>query len=167
MSLREKAARLPNLPGVYLFKDSTGKALYVGKAKQLRTRTLQYFSGHDDRLMVQTLISQACELDVTVTQTEKEALILENYLIKKYKPRYNVKLVDDSQHLHFRLDLRKEWPCYELVRTMSDRNNVQYFGPVPSASKARKTLRFVEKSFLLRFCSDQELKRRKKPCLFF
>ena len=114
------------------------------------------------------MICSACQdIDVTITATEKEALILENTLIKKFKPRFNIKLVDDAQHLHFKLDLNHAWPRFELVREMTPGKGLRYWGPSPRAAIARRTLQLIERSFGLRSCSDSELARRKSPCLLF
>ena len=166
-SLLEKIQHLPDSPGVYLFKDSSGRPIYIGKAQKIRTRALQYVRRQDDRIMVDDLLRLAVDIDVTITANEKDALILENVLIKKFKPRFNIKLVDDAQHLHFKLDLNHPFPRFYLVRQMKPEKGVRYWGPSPRASKARKTLQLVERSFGLRSCSDSELARRKNPCLLF
>ena len=118
--LDEIAQRLPARPGVYLFKDRRGRVLYVGKAVDVRARVRQYLSGHDGRSMVPYLVQAAADVEAIVTTTEKEALLLENTLIKKHRPRFNVKLRDDSNFLHLRLDLREGWPRYRLVRAFGD-----------------------------------------------
>lgn len=158
------AADLPREPGVYLFKDRRGAVLYVGKATSLRARVRQYLSGHDDRRMVPFLLRRAVGVDVIVTRTEKEALLLENTLIKQHRPRFNVKLRDDANFLHLRLDLDEPWPRYRLVRRIVD-DGARYFGPFTSASKARQTLEYLGRLFPLRTCSDATLRSRKRPCL--
>ena len=112
--LAARAEQLPRAPGVYLFKDGRGRVLYVGKARDVRARVRQYITGHDERLMVRFLVRAAVDVDAVVVQTEREALVLENTLIKKHRPRYNVKLVDDSSFLHLELDLSARWPRYRL-----------------------------------------------------
>lgn len=164
--LEARAAELPTTAGVYLFKDRRGRVIYVGKAVNLRARVRQYLSGTDERMMVPFLVRAAADVDVVVTRTEKEALLLENQLIKKHQPRYNVKLRDDSNFLHVRIDLRAEWPRFDLVRRIED-DGARYFGPYASASRARQTLEFVERAFPLRTCSDQVLKGRRRPCLLY
>lgn len=126
--LAEQAAALPRQPGVYLWKDPQGRVLYVGKAKDVRARVRQYLSGHDTRFMVRFLLDAAADIEAMVVRSEKEALILENTLIKKHRPRYNAKLVDDSAFLHLRIDPRQEWPQYTLVRAIED-DGARYFGP--------------------------------------
>ncbi len=164
--LDDIAADLPREPGVYLFKDARGTVLYVGKAASLRARVRQYLSGHDERRMVPFLVRRAHDVDVVVTHTEKEALLLENTLIKQHRPRFNVKLRDDANFLHLRLDLSEPWPRYRLVRRIDD-DGARYFGPFASAQKARATLDYLGRIFPLRTCTDATLKARTRPCLLF
>ena len=163
-SLDEQARALPTRPGCYLFRDSRGKVLYVGKARSLRARVRQYLAGTDGRAMVPYLVAAADTVDVVVTTTEKEALILENALIKQHRPRFNVKLRDDANFLHLRVDPRKKWARYHLVRSIKD-DGAKYFGPYHSASKARSTLAFLQRAFPLRTCTDAVLRSRRRPCL--
>jgi len=164
--LATRADQLPRQPGVYLFRDARGKVLYVGKARDLRARVRQYITGQDERLMVRFLVRAAADVDAVVVETEREALVLENTLIKKHRPRYNVKLVDDSSFLHLELDRGARWPRYRLVRRVEKkRGRVRHFGPFTSASRGRATLEFMQRRFPLRTCSDRELRSRKRPCL--
>jgi excinuclease ABC subunit C len=163
-SLDEKARTLPTSPGVYLFRDRRGKVIYVGKAINLRARVRQYLAGADERFMVPFLVRAAHDVDCVVVDSEKEALLLENTLIKEHRPRYNTKLVDDSNFLHLRLDRRTPWPTYDLVRRIGS-DKARYFGPFHSASRARATLAFVQRSFPLRTCTDAVLRSRRRPCL--
>ncbi|MEL6344811.1 MAG: excinuclease ABC subunit UvrC [Myxococcota bacterium] len=169
MTLAEQADRLPKSPGVYLFKDKKDEVLYVGKAKNLYSRVRQYILGQDERQMVRFLVQSASTIDAVLVHTEKEALILESTLIKKHQPRYNVRLVDGANFLHFRLDVNGPWPRYSLTRRIGRdvRRGVRYIGPIPSASRARTTLEFVNRRFPLRTCTDRELKSRKRPCLLY
>jgi len=166
MSLEHIVAQLPTLPGCYLFKDSRGRVLYVGKASSLRARVRQYLAGSDDRAMVPFLVDAAADVEVVVTATPKEALLLENNLIKKYRPRFNIKLRDDSNFLHLKIDLRRPWPRYHLVRSIRS-DGARYFGPYHSASKARQTLAFLQRAFPLRTCTDAVLRSRRRPCLLY
>jgi excinuclease ABC subunit C len=163
--LQEQSKKLPKKPGVYLFKDSEGRVLYVGKAKDLRSRVRQYLLGQDSRLHVGLMLRKAVDVEIALTPTEKEALLLENTLIKRHSPRYNLQLKDDKNFLHIVLDMDKEWPHFELVRRIQKSRNWRTFGPFDSAQKARKTLAFVERNFPLRTCSDRTLKSRKRPCI--
>lgn len=164
LSLEEQARQLPTRPGCYLFKDAKQKVLYVGKARSLRARVRQYLAGTDGRAMVPFLVRAARTIDVVITGSEKEALLLENSLIKTHRPRFNIKLRDDSNFLHLRIDPRKKWARYDLVRTIKN-DGAKYFGPYHSASKARSTLAFLQKAFPLRTCTDAVLRSRTRPCL--
>ena len=164
--LLQKLESLPPGPGCYIFKDKAGAVLYVGKAKSLRSRVRSYFqdSSSDVRAFIPFLRKLAVDLDTIVTQSEKEAAILENNLIKEQKPRFNVKLRDDKEYLSLRLSTEHAWPRLELVRKPKP-DNARYFGPYHSATAARRTLHMVEKHFQLRTCSDREIESRKRPCL--
>ncbi|MCY1011283.1 excinuclease ABC subunit UvrC [Nannocystis pusilla] len=162
--LAEIVERLPDLPGVYIMRDRKGDVVYVGKAKRLRARVRQYFNGTDPRLFVPYLAHTLGDIETVVTSNDKEALLLENNLIKKYKPRFNVKLRDDKQFLVLRLDPKAKWPRLELVRRMRQ-DGARYFGPYHSAQSARHTLKVVNRYFKLRTCTDYTLTHRKRPCL--
>lgn len=164
MSLLDQAAELPAQPGVYLFYAPDGEVLYVGKARNLRARVRQYLGGHDERMMVPFLVRQAARVEVVLTANEKEALLLENTLIKRHTPRYNVKLRDDKNFLHLRIDPREPWPRFRLVRRIRA-DGARTFGPYASAQKARNTLAFLERAFPLRTCTDAVLASRRRPCL--
>ncbi|MBL9021086.1 MAG: excinuclease ABC subunit UvrC [Myxococcales bacterium] len=161
-----KLARLPPSPGCYVFLDKEKKALYVGKAKSLRSRVRSYFqeSGSDERYFIPLLRRLVVDIDTIVTGTEKEAAVLENELIKRHQPRFNVKLRDDKDFLCLRLDEKKDWPRLETVRRPSP-DGARYFGPYHSATSARRTLHLVNKHFHLRTCSDADFASRKRPCL--
>ncbi|HEY2512453.1 MAG TPA: excinuclease ABC subunit UvrC [Polyangiaceae bacterium] len=164
--LLEKLEALPVQSGCYLFKDKKGGVLYVGKAKSLRARVRSYFqeARSDERGFIPLLQRTVADLDTIVTSSEKEALILENNLIKEHKPRYNVKLRDDKDYLSLRLDEKDPWPRLGVVRRPSP-DGARYFGPYHSATAARRTLHLVNKHFQLRTCGDVEMKSRKRPCL--
>ncbi len=164
--IEQKLALLPAQPGCYLFKDSKGAVLYVGKAKSLRSRVRSYFQdgGSDVRAFIPFLRRHAEDLETIVTATEKEAAVLENSLIKERRPRYNVKLRDDKEFLSLRLSLEHAYPRLELVRK-PQKDGASYYGPYHSATAARRTLNLVEKHFKLRTCTDRELNSRKRPCL--
>jgi excinuclease ABC subunit C len=165
-SLEEILERLPTAPGVYLMKDRRGKIIYIGKAASLRTRVRQYFQPNtgDIRDFVPLLEGIVGEIETTVTSNEKEALLLENNLIKKHQPRFNVKLRDDKNYLVLRLDPEAAWPRLEVVRRIQD-DDAYYFGPYHSASSCREALRVVNRHFQLRTCTDHVLANRRRPCL--
>ena len=154
----------PAAPGVYLMKDNSEGIIYVGKAGNLKNRIKAYFSGTDSRFMIPFLVSRIHEVDFIVTKTEKEALILENSLIKEHRPRYNVNFRDDKAYFNIRIASDDTFPRYQLVRRPK-RDGARYFGPYPSSASAKETLRFLQSVFPLRTCRDQELKTRKRPCL--
>jgi excinuclease ABC subunit C len=163
-SIEEKIKNAPRSTGVYLMKDRDGHVIYVGKAKDLRSRVRSYFGGADTRFMIPFLISRITDIEFIITETEKESLILENNLIKEHRPRYNVFLRDDKTYFNIRIDLKQPFPRYQLIRrTKSD--GAKYFGPYPSGASAKETLRFLQPIFPLRTCRDQEMKSRRRPCL--
>lgn len=161
----DKVARFPTSPGVYLFLDAAGKALYVGKAADLRARVRSYCKpGGDGRFLLQFLADEAVDVEFVATATEQEALLLENTVIKKRQPPYNVKLKDDKAFLLLRLDRREDWPWYWLVRRRQD-DGAQYFGPFASAKVVRRTLRLLHKLVPLRDCRDAVFANRTRPCI--
>jgi excinuclease ABC subunit C len=165
-ALLAKLDGLPAEPGCYLFKDKKGAVIYVGKAKSLRARVRSYFqaASSDTRDFIPFLHRSVGDVDTIVTGSEKEALILENNLIKQHCPRYNVKLRDDKDYLSLRIDTKAEWPRLDVVRRPAP-DGARYFGPYHSATAARRTLHLVNKHFQLRTCSDLEMKSRRRPCL--
>lgn len=164
--VEKKLEGLPAQPGVYLFKDKAGAVVYVGKAKSLRARVRSYFvaGGSDTRYFLPTLQRTIGDLETIVTQTEKEAAILEDTLVKQHQPKFNVKLRDDKAFLLLRLAVDREWPRVDVVRRPAD-DGAKYFGPYHSATAARRTLHLINKHFQLRTCSDAELASRRRPCL--
>ncbi len=145
-------------------KDAKGDVFYIGKAKNLRNRIRSYESGSDTRAFVFLLDKILDDIEVILTHSDKEAIILENDLIKKYRPRYNIKLVDDKNFLCLRLDTTHDFPRLE-VRRQFGKDKALYFGPYHSATALRQTLRIVNRHFQLRTCSDQVLNNRSRPCL--
>ncbi|MFH1080011.1 MAG: excinuclease ABC subunit UvrC [Pseudomonadota bacterium] len=162
--LEHSIRNAPRAPGVYLMKDGDDRVLYVGKAKNLRTRVRAYFGGTDGRAMIPFLVSRVQSVAFIITATEKEALILENTLIKEHRPRYNVDFRDDKSYYHLRINLEQPFPRFELVRRPR-RDGAACFGPYPSSAAARETLRFLYSLFPLRTCRDREMKTRRRPCL--
>jgi len=164
--IEELIPRLPLQPGVYLMKGDEGKVLYVGKAKNLRARLRSYVGpGAEAYPKVRFLMPKVRELDHIVTRTEKEALLLENTLIKRYRPRYNVNLRDDKTYLHMMVDRNHPFPRFVPVRRPQAKPGRLLFGPYSSASAMRDTLRQIHKMYPLRTCSDRDFQTRKRPCL--
>ena len=167
-ALRKKLDELPAEPGCYLMKDRRGAVVYVGKAASLRGRVRSYFDAGrgDDRFFIPLLDELLGDVDVIVTRSEKEAVLLENELIKKHRPRFNVRLRDDKDFIVLRLDERHPHPRLEVVRARQRRDDgARYFGPYSSASSIRETLRVVNRHFQLRTCSDHVLEHRRRPCI--
>jgi excinuclease ABC subunit C len=167
VDLATRAVALPTEPGVYLFKNEHGGILYIGKAQNLRSRVRSYLSGGDGRFQVPHLVERARDVDVVVTRNVKDALLLENELIKRHKPPFNVRLRDDKQYLALRLDLRQEWPRLTQVRRFRD-DGAQYFGPYTSSAAMRDALSNLLRIFPLRSCSDsvfRDYRRRGRPCI--
>lgn len=159
-------ADYPDTPGVYLMKDVSWRILYVGKAKSLRKRLSSYFRASADHApKTLALLGKVRHIDVLLVSTEKEALLLEESLIKKHRPRYNIVLRDDKRSLLFRLDKRSDFPRLTMTRQVL-RDGSAYFGPFSSASAARATLKLVGSIFPLRKCSERVFKNRVRPCLF-
>ncbi|HVG93457.1 MAG TPA: excinuclease ABC subunit UvrC [Planctomycetota bacterium] len=163
--LLSRAARLPAAPGVYVFKDAEGRALYVGKASDLRARVRQYVLGNDTRPLVRLLLRRAADVEVVQTRTAAEALLLENTRIKTERPPYNLRLKDDKAYLVLRVDRTHPYPRLKLVRRIQ-KDGALYFGPFASAKSVRRTVAFLRTLFPLRSCSDRELEEREKPCLY-
>src|SRR5512140_3358032 len=140
-ALRQTLDELPPDPGCYLMKDRQGVVVYVGKAASLRSRVRQYFdAGGDDRIFVPLLEDLLGGIEVIVTRSEKEAVLLENELIKKHRPRFNVRLRDDKDFIVLRLDERHPFPRLEVRRAREKRlPHARYFGPYSSASSIRET----------------------------
>lgn len=163
--LREILERIPPDPGVYLMKDKKGRVIYVGKAASLKARVRSYFNrSGDTRAFVALLGRLLGDIETVVTNNGKEALLLENNLIKQHQPRFNVKLVDDKNYIVLRLDPAARYPRLEVVRRIG-KDGAKYFGPYHSATAARATLAVVNRHFKLRTCTDHVLNSRKRPCL--
>jgi excinuclease ABC subunit C len=168
--LRKKLDELPAEPGVYLMKDRQGTVVYVGKAASLRARVRSYFDagGSDDRHFIPLLDELLGDLDVVVTRSEKEAVLLENELIKRHRPRFNVRLRDDKDFIVLRLDRSHPYPRLEVARARQRKDDgARWFGPYSSASSIRETLRVVNRWFQLRTCTDHVFDHRKRPCVLY
>jgi len=166
MNLEDKIRQLPASPGVYLMRDGKGEIIYVGKARNLRQRVRSYFGATGDgRYHVRFLVAKVADIDVMLTDTEKEALLLENTLIKQHHPRYNLELKDDKTYFSLRLDPREEFPRFSIVRKVP-RDGARYFGPYSSATAAREVLRQITRMFPLRHYLLKACMARKRPCLY-
>src|ERR1700736_4443487 len=164
MELRDKVGQIPFSPGVYLYKDAGGRVIYVGKAKILRHRVRSYFS--DDKLAdvkTGTLISEARDIDYILVDNEKEALALENNLIKQYQPRFNILLRDDKTYPYVKLTNEKYPRVYVTRRLRKD--GATYYGPYFPANLAHRLVHFIHRSFLVPSCKIDLTRHHPKPCL--
>ena len=161
---RDRVKTLSKSCGVYLMKDDQGEVIYIGKAKNLRARVRSYFSRSDTRANVEHLMKKVAAIDTLLTETERQALILESDLIKKYKPRYNIRLKDDKAHLLVRINMNHEWPKLDLVRKVED-DGARYIGPFAFSHELRSILDVIRRSLPLRTCSDRMIYNRVRPCL--
>ncbi|WP_300718717.1 excinuclease ABC subunit UvrC [uncultured Desulfovibrio sp.] len=156
---------IPLSPGVYLYKDARGQVIYVGKARILRRRVLSYFRPEGLPAKTKAMLAHAHGIEFLTTTTEKEALLLEASLIKRYRPHYNIVLRDDKQYVLFRVNIKHPFPRLEVVRR-ARRDGARYFGPFTSALAARETWKLLHRAFPLRRCSDRAMKNRVRPCLY-
>jgi excinuclease ABC subunit C len=145
-------------------RGADGAVVYAGKAKDLRSRVLQYFNGHDRRAFVAQIDACVAAIDWIITASEKEALLLESTLIKRHRPRFNVMLKDMERSVLLRIDADHDFPRVELVRRRSA-DRAHYFGPYDSAGQLRRVLSVLERYFRLRTCNDTEFKRRDRVCM--
>ncbi|MCK4331319.1 MAG: excinuclease ABC subunit UvrC [Dehalococcoidia bacterium] len=165
MPIEAQLKALPAKPGVYLFKDSQGKVIYVGKAASLRHRVRAYFSPSTNLSpKLQRLAASISDFESIFTDSEQEALILECTLIKKYRPRYNVSLKDDKTFPYLKIDLDNDWPRVRITRRFR-KDGGKYFGPFASAGSVRRTLRLIRKIFPFRSCNKAITGKDSKPCL--
>ncbi|MBI4569253.1 MAG: excinuclease ABC subunit UvrC, partial [Planctomycetes bacterium] len=165
--LAAKLGRLPRSPGVYLFKDARGRTIYAGKAAVLAARVRGYFTRDGDgRVNLPFLMRHVADVETIVTATEKDALVLENEVIKKEKPRYNVLLKDDKHFAVIRVSVKHRFPRVSVERAFR-RDGGLYFGPFTSAGAMRETLKTLGQVFPLRRCTDYELAHRERPCLYW
>ena len=164
MELQQLKA-LPAKPGIYLFKDKEDKVIYVGKAANLNSRVRSYLGAPSNlSSKVQRLVSKIQDFEFVVTNSEQEALILECNMIKKYTPRYNVRLKDNKTFPYFKIDINEDWPRVYITRCVQ-KDGARYFGPFASAGSVRKTLRLIKKIFPFRSCSKRIEGKDKRPCL--
>lgn len=163
--LWEAWASLPSGPGVYKFLDNEGHVLYVGKAKDLKKRVRSYLSQQDTRSQVGFLLSKAKGLDWVLTGNEKEALLLEDELIKKFRPRYNIRFRDDKTYISLVIDLSHPFPRPLIQRRPKPAKDRLILGPFPSGGVIRDLLHLMEPVFPVRSCSDAEFRNRVRPCL--
>ena len=156
---------LPTNPGIYKFLDSKKEALYIGKAKDLRKRIKSYYAKTKSQSQkVRRLNSESVYLEITITSSELEALLLEQHLIKEEKPKYNVQFKDDKGYPWIKISTNNSYPSAISFLGRRDSKD-QYFGPFPSSFAVKNTLKIIQKIFKIRDCKDSFFKNRKRPCL--
>ncbi len=163
-SLKQKTKNLCNQPGVYQMLDAQGRVIYVGKARQLKKRVSSYFRSNLESTKTKALMAQVVDIQITITESENEALLLELNLIKRFKPRYNILLRDDKSYPYLYLSTHDNFPrldFYRGAKTLPGR----YFGPFPSAGAVRENLVLIQRLFKLRQCSNYFFQSRTRPCL--
>jgi excinuclease ABC subunit C len=163
--LKSQVNRLPNKPGVYIMSNQEGKVIYVGKAKGLKNRVKSYFTPKPSNDKVEAIIKEINQIETTITITEREALILENTLIKKYNPKFNILLKDGKSYPYIEVNSEHDFPRFIFHRGKRKSKNARYYGPYPNVYAVRNTLSNLQKIFLLRNCSDSFYKNRSRPCL--
>lgn len=161
---RRYARKLPHAPGVYRMLDESGRALYVGKARDLSKRVASYFASRPHGVRIATMLRRVADMEVTVTRTEGEALLLENQQIKSLKPRYNILLRDDKSYPYIHVTTDEAYPRMAFHRGPR-RGGGHYFGPYPSASAVRDSLSLLQKAFRIRQCDNSFFNNRSRPCL--
>src|SRR5690242_10085043 len=165
-SILEKIPHLPESPGVYLWRDADGNVLYVGKAKRLRSRVRSYVT-NDQLTSVKTraLMHQAAGVDTIVVPSEAHALILENNLIKEYRPRFNIALRDDKSYPYIKVTVQESFPRVLVTRRLTD-DGGRYFGPYTDVGAMRRALNVVKRIFTVRSCNyDMPREMPERPCL--
>jgi len=157
---------IPKKPGIYKMINSSNEPIYIGKAKNLYKRVLSYTKANKLNRRLITMISNIQKIEINITNSEVEALLLESNLIKKFEPKFNVLLKDDKNYSSIRVELNEEYPRISIVRKCSDKDSI-YLGPFKSSDSVRKTKRFFQKTFGLRDCSNNKFNmHRSRACLY-
>lgn len=165
--LLKKANSLPQKSGCYLMKRSDEAVIYIGKALNLKNRVSSYFNHSSKTIKTELLVSHITDFDFIITENETEAFVLENNLIKKHAPKYNIRLKDDKSYPYVLVDKIENYPRLQYVRKLKREKGKIVYGPFPDGSNISEVLRILRKSFLLRDCSPHEFKGRKEPCLLY
>ncbi|MDP1602346.1 MAG: excinuclease ABC subunit UvrC [Legionella sp.] len=163
--LQSFIAKLTSAPGVYRMLDDTGTVLYVGKASNLKKRVGSYFTKQNSGAKTRSLVNQIKSIEVSVTRTETEALLLESSLIKSLRPKYNVLMRDDKSYPYIYVNTNHTYPRMEMIRSKKKPQKGLYFGPYPSVVAVRETLNTIQKVFKIRNCRDNYFSTRSRPCL--
>ncbi len=167
MELKEKSRSLPQTPGCYLMKDKRGEIIYVGKALNLKNRVMCYFNNSEKTAKTQILVSHIKDFDFILASSEAEAFILENNLIKKYSPKYNIQMRDDKTYPYILVDYDEPFPKLKYRRKFKRKKNQEVYGPFAFGSNISEVIRVLTKTFRLRDCSLREFKSRKVSCILY
>lgn len=163
-TLKDLVAQFPRQPGVYIMKNKETKIIYVGKAKDIRSRVRSYFNKNQESTKTVFLVRNITNIEYIITKTEAEAFLLEATLIKKHRPRYNIRLKDDKAYPYIRLSKQDDFPRFYLARRVK-RDGALYYGPYLSGQVVRDTMQFLNQVFHIRDCTDHFFKTRKRPCM--
>lgn len=167
VKLEEKARLLPTKPGCYLMKNKSDQIIYVGKAKNLRSRVSSYFNNSAKGPKTEILVTHITDFDFIITENDAESFVLENNLIKKHTPKYNIRLKDDKSYPYVVINTNEPFPRLEFIRRVKRGKGVDVFGPFVTGSNIWDVIRILTKSFSLRDCKLTDFKTRKEPCLLF
>jgi len=161
--LLKTSQKLPSKPGIYLFKNQTGKTIYIGKARSIKERVKSYFSSSSDP-RIHSILNETYTIDFVLTDSEREAFILENNFIRQYQPKYNLRLKDDKSYPYIKVSVQDKYPAIYLCRR-TESDGARYFGPFTPSLTARKAINLINKRFGIRSCKEDIPGRRKRPCL--
>lgn len=167
LELLKRANTLPKTAGCYLMRDSIGAIIYVGKAKNLKSRVGSYFNASAKNPKTQILVSHIIDFEFILTNSEAESLVLENNLIKEHRPKYNIRLKDDKSYPYLSVNRTRGYPKLEYIRRPKRKKMVELFGPYPVGSNISNIMRIATKAFNLRDCSEHEFNSRKTPCMLY
>lgn len=167
VKLLDKAKLMPTKPGCYLMKNKNDQIIYVGKAKNLRSRVQSYFNNSVKNPKTEILVSHIVDFEFIMTETDAESFVLENNLIKKHSPKYNIRLKDDKSYPYVVINYNEPFPRLEFIRKVKRGKGIEVFGPFVTGSNIWDILRILTKTFGLRDCTLTEFKKRKEPCLLF
>lgn len=167
VKMEDKAKLLPTKPGCYLMKNKDGQIIYVGKAKNLRSRVSSYFNNSAKNAKTDILVSHITDFDFIMTTSDAESFVLENTLIKKHTPKYNIRLKDDKSYPYVVINHNEPFPRLEFVRRVKRAKGVEVYGPFVTGSNVWDIIRILTQSFCLRDCTLSEFRKRKEPCLLF
>ena len=167
VKLEEKAKLLPTKPGCYLMKNKDQQIIYVGKAKNLRSRVTSYFNNSSKNAKTEILVGHIIDFDFIMTTSDAESFVLENTLIKKHTPKYNIRLKDDKSYPYVVINHNEPFPRLEFIRRVKRGKGIEVFGPFVTGSNVWDIIRILTQSFCLRDCTLTEFRKRKEPCLLY